>query len=167
MPAGTLLLSLSIGLIAVFLIERMIVARPGINVKKVWTAEFILIMVFVFFYAYKTSAFYFTVSDDTKWFATFAQEKTSSKKSHYSFPFNREISIDSNQVIAISKKDIGKKREAVRPSGHKWRGYTWQSRTITVDGRKINLNIFCRPRTDLTYLDYQKMETLLLNELRK
>lgn len=164
MLAGVLLLSLSIGLAAVFIVERIWVNRTSAGLRKIWLLELIVLTAFILFYAHQRSAYYYTVSDDTKWFATFAAGEET-KKSHYLFPFNRELKVDSNQVIAISKKDIGDKREAIRPRGHKWRGYSWQCKEVTVNGRKIKLSIYCRPRTELTAIDYEKIKTSLLQQL--
>ncbi len=165
--AGILLLSLSIGLASIFIVERILVRKVTVSLKTVWLIELLFISAIALFYAYKRSTYYYTVSDNTKWFAILKRETKTTARSHYSFPFNKEISIDSNQVLLVSRKDIGKKREAVRSAGYKWRGYSWQSRQITVNGKKINLNIFCRPRTELTYFDYKKMEELLLEELKQ
>lgn len=165
MLAGALLLSLTVGLASILFLERIIV-RKVTHLKSVWVIELILIASVALFYKYKQATFYYTVSDDTKWFATY-NEADAIKKSHYSFPFNKEISIDSNQVLAINRQDIGRKKEAVRSAGYKWRGYSWRCRQVTVNGRKVNLNIFCRPRTELTYFDYKQMENQLIKELKK
>ena len=165
MLAGVLLLSLSIGLTATFIVERIWVAKLKPGLRKLWITELLVLALFILFYTYQKSAYYYTVSDDTKWFATFLTKDDRARKSHYSFPFNRELKIDSCQVIAISKKDIGAKREAVRPKGHNWRGYSWQCKEVTVQGRKIKLGIYCRPRIELTAMDYEKMKSLLLQQL--
>ena len=165
MLAGVLLLSLTVGLASILLLERIIV-RKVTQLKSVWAVELILITSVALFYKYKQATFYYTVSDDTRWFATY-NEANAIKRSHYSFPFNKEISIDSNQVLAIDRDDIGRKKEAVRSAGYKWRGYSWRCRQVTVKGRRVNLNIFCRPRTELTYSDYKQMESLLIKELSR
>lgn len=164
--AGILLFSLAIGLAALLIIERIVVYRTKGSLKKIWIVEMVGLLVITFFYYSRQSAFYYKVSDDTRWFAVFLSEDNMQRKSHYAFPFNRVVRIDSNDVLRISRKDIDGKRQAVRASGHKWRGYTWRSRRVTVHGKRIELGIYCRPRTELTATDYQQMETYLLQQVK-
>lgn len=164
--AGLLLFSLSIGFAALLIVERMFVYRNRQRLRQVWIAESAILFLFALFYYNRRAAFYYKVSDDTKWFAVFLSEEHTQRKSSYAFPFNRVVHIDSNEVVQISRKDIDGKRQAVRASGHKWRGYSWRCKRVTVDGKKIELAIYCRPRTELTATDYEQMEVALLRQVR-
>lgn len=164
--AGLLLLSLSIGIAALLIVERVIVYRLKGSLKKIWIAEIIGLLFVVGLYYNRQSSFYYQVSDETKWFAVFVNEEGSQRKSRYAFPFNRVVDIDSNEVLAVSRKEIAGKKQAVKASGYKWRGYSWRSRKVTVHGKRIQLNIYCRPRSELTAVDYEQMEGYLLNQLK-
>ena len=155
------------GLAALLIIERVVVYRTRGSLTKIWIAEIIGILVIAGFYYNRQSSFYYKVSDKAKWFVVIESEEDTHLKSSYAFPFSRVVHIDSNSVVQVSRKDIGGKRQAVRPSGYKWRGYTWRSRKVTVNGRRVDLAIYCQPRTELTATDYQQMETYLLQEVKQ
>lgn len=169
-PAGmglapVLLFSLSLGLGAALIIERVLVGKQNISIRKIWFIELALLAVFFGFYYYKKASFYYKVSDETKWFAVLLTDDVTKQKPVYAFPFNRQVQIDSSQVVIINKKDIGNKRKIVKPSGYKWLGYSWQSKKITINKQVFYLDIYSRPRSPLTVTDYANMRSALLKQL--
>ncbi len=90
-----------IGMLVVLIAERYILRKKNYKLSRIWLIESIILLLILSSYLLSNSKFYYKVSDNVQWFVIIQSNDKTDKQVKYSFPNNRIMQIDTNDVFRV------------------------------------------------------------------
>ncbi len=159
--AGILAGFASAGIALILLLERSIVRNINYKVTTVCIVESAILLLALIFFLFSNSKLYYKVSDNVQWFAIVQSGDKTDKQITYSFPNDRVMNVDINQVLRLKSKDIGNRSTDVTGSGKLWDGYKAYNKFHLQNGEKVNYTIYTSYNYVLTDSDYTSISEQL------
>jgi hypothetical protein len=149
------------------LIERVIVYRFKIHLVKLFSIECIVLVLVLVVFQLDYSTYYFKVTDNVKWFVIRFNDNRTDKLSTYSFPNNRVLTVDSNEVIFIDRHDLEHKTTSIKTHGQNWKVHSELPTDFEIDGKIIQCIVYLPSNQRLTDTIRQQIISSLKQRLEQ
>lgn len=164
--AGVLAGIYSVVMAALLIVERVIIRQVKSSQKKVWIIEAILIIVLFSAYSFRRPMYYFKVNDNVQWFGIVDNGQTVERKASYSFPNNKVLTIEKNDLLFITEQEIGKRETDIQETGSNWQGYRSEGKSFDIDGKEVGIVLYSPANHKLSDSELQQVENMLRAKLK-
>jgi len=164
--AGVLAGIFSVITFVILILERVIISYISVSQKKLWIIEAVIIIVFLFAYSFRQPTYYFKVNDNIEWFGILYGEQKVDRKAKYSFPNNKVLTIQNNEILFINQQEIGDKSIDIKSSGAKWKGYQSVTKEFDVNGKEVSCILYSPYGHSLSDTELLKVENILRGKVK-
>jgi hypothetical protein len=148
------------------IVERLVIRRVKASPKKIWIIEGMLLVVLFSAYSFRSPTYYFKVNDDVQWFGILDNGQTVDRKASYSFPNNKVLTIEKNELLFIAGVEIGKREIDIKETGGRWQGYTVKGITFDISGREVRIVLYFPANHKLSDSELRQVENMLRAKLK-